>query len=160
MKKRFSSTSMTILLCFFCACGGSKSDYMVLMDQYFAAVEELSNDIEKAKNAEDVVQTMDDFTKKAKIISDKTKTYLKELIQKAEKGEIPGNLDKELKDTPKRMEKISSKLLTAYQKAAKYTSDPRVQEARKRMSESLAAFNVSITNFMIKALEDFFNEDN
>jgi molybdopterin converting factor small subunit len=155
MKKIFFSTFLVILLGFFYACGGSKSEYGILMDQYFAALEELANDIEKAKNAEDVVQTMDDFTEKVEVLGDKLKAFFKDFMQNAKEGEIPGNLSTEIQETPKRMEKITSKLLKANQKAAKYSSDTRVQEARKRMSEVLSDLNTTISNLIIQSIEDF-----
>lgn len=139
MKKfAFSVVAFIFILALIsCGGGGKYSDAKAVMNDYCDSMSNFADELNKAGNAVDVAKAINNF-------SDEMEKYipkLKELDKKypemktQKEEEIPA----ELKPVMERLQKeIMPKFISAMGKIQQYMNDPLVQEANKKMSETMS----------------------
>ncbi|MCK4760886.1 MAG: hypothetical protein KAW12_01715 [Candidatus Aminicenantes bacterium] len=111
------------------------ADAKAVMEKQFAAFDEFGAACEKAGNAEDVAAAIDKFTAAMKDLTPKMKELQEKYPDLMKQTEPPD----ELKESLQRGEEASKKLSTGMQKAMQYATDPKVQEAQKKLVETMKA---------------------
>ncbi len=126
----------TILLFFFfisgCSSDGS-SEAKSIMNNQAKVTEDYVNGLASAKSADDVIDTIENYTKgMMKLIPE-----LQE-FQKNHPEYVQGKMNKEMKADIKRMEAASAKIPEAMMKVTQYMMDGRVQAAMAQMGEEMS----------------------
>ena len=130
MKRIYGILSIVLLSIFFVlSCGAEGSS---VIKKQVKASENYINGMADAKNADDVVKTIDKFT-------DDMKELMPELMELEKKypGYRDGEIPKELEADMKEMEEVSEKMAGAMSNMMKYMMDPKVQAAMTRMGEEM-----------------------
>jgi hypothetical protein len=90
------------------------------------------NGLTDAKNADEVVKTIDNYTDGMKKLIPELQEFYKKYPEFRE-----GNVPEDLKVDVKKMEEVSAKMSEAMMKMTQYMMDPKVQEAMTRMGEEM-----------------------
>jgi hypothetical protein len=121
---------------FLAACGSGKyGDAEEMMSKQAKITEDYVNGLEAAKNADDVVDVINEFSEGMKSLIPKIKEYKEKFPELwAGDGEIP----KEIKAQQKRLEEAGRKVQGATMNMMKYMMDPKVQEAMRKMGQEMS----------------------
>jgi hypothetical protein len=137
--KKFALLAGTIFFIFvIVSCGGGKySDAVKVMEKYCDAMDSFSDDLNKATSAADAAKAINAFSDSIASIMPEMKDLEKKYPElKSQKEE---DMPAELKPVMDRMQKeIMPKFMGAMGKMQQYMSDPVVQEAYKKMGETMS----------------------
>ncbi|NIM11609.1 MAG: hypothetical protein GTO45_05900 [Candidatus Aminicenantes bacterium] len=135
MKKLFSVLVVGLLLiAFACGGGGKYADLKNVFEDYIDATEKFFDGFEKADNADKVAAAINDYSDAVKKIIPKMKEMQKKYPDLGKEKDVP----EELKATMERFQKVMAKMPTLFGKVAQYGTDPKVQEAQKKLMEVMA----------------------
>jgi hypothetical protein len=135
MKRIYGILAIVLLTLFLvsgCGSGGSSAAKSIIKKQA-DVTEEYVNGLANAKNADDVVNTIDNFTKGMKELVPEILEFEKKYPEYKE-GKVPEGLEADAK----KMEEVSQKMGEAMMKMGQYMMNPKVQEAMNRMGEEMS----------------------
>ena len=118
-----------------CGGGGKYGEAKALMGKQLTVMENFAAAMEKAGSAQEVAAALNAYAVGQKelipAMMDLQKKYPELMAQK----EAPAELKAEMEQ----MQKIGQRVAMASMKAAQYMSDPVVQEAQKKLAESMSS---------------------
>lgn len=119
------------------ACGsdGSSEAKSIIKNQA-GVTEDYVNGLANAKNADDVVDVIKQYTKGMKKLIPELQEFQKKYPD-YKQGKLPGGMEADIK----RMEEASAKIPAAMMKVTRYMMDARVQEAMAQMGNEMANLN-------------------
>jgi len=136
MKKLFTLLTIVVFLSMMFACGGGKyADAKKVMGKFISITTDFASDMEKADDADSTAAAINAY-------ADGMSALSPEMIKVQEKyPEIKdqANPPEELKELAGQMEEIMPKMMAAMMKAAKYSQEPAVMEAQKKLQEAIGA---------------------
>lgn len=135
MKKLFSLLVVGLFLLAY-ACGGGGDDPKSVMNEYFDAMDDLINGLDKARSADDVVAVMEKVAAKIKEMKPRLMA-LEEKYPELKKMKTEGKMPEEFKEFEARLKEMMPKMMGVFGKIAKYANDPKVLEAQKKFDEAM-----------------------
>ncbi len=133
MKHLMSVLAILGLMLIVTGCGDSPK---AVLNDTFDTLEGFMTDMEKAGSADDVVKAIESFHKKMLDLKPRVEKLQKEKPELF-KGMKGGKMPEEFKEFDKRIEALKPKFMGIMQKMMKYASDPKVQEAQKKLEEAM-----------------------
>ncbi len=130
---RFWGIALLAMVMFISACSAKYSDAIEVNTQFGEAAEAYIDGMDKAKNADDVTETMDAFA----AAMEKLGPRMKEIADKYPELKDPDNLPKELKESREKVDAIGMKIGGAMFKTMKYMNNPKVMAAQKRLQKAM-----------------------
>ncbi len=119
------------------ACSGKYSDAIEVDAEFGEAAEAYIDGLDKAKNAEDVVEAVDAFA----AAMEKLGPRMKEMSDKYPELKNPDNLPEELKKSREKVDAMGMKIGGAMMKTMKYMVNPKVMAAQKRLQKAMTEMN-------------------
>lgn len=118
------------------ACGGSagSDSPRAVLEQNLKMMDDLSNALEKAENADQVAAALNQYTKEIEKFGPKMKALMEKYPELANKE---GKFPEELKDFEEKFEAMGMKMMGAMMgKVMQFATDPKVTEAQQKMMEA------------------------
>jgi hypothetical protein len=118
-----------------CSSDGGSEAKSIIKNQA-SVTEDYVNGLVNAKNADDVVGVIEQYTKGMKKLIPELLTFQKNYPD-YKQGNMPAGMEADIK----RMEEASAKIPAAMMKVTQYMMDARVQEAMTQMGNEMADLN-------------------
>lgn len=132
MKKLFSVLVVGLLLiAFACGGGGKYAEAKKVMQGIVDTTENFVADVEKAGSADDVASAINTFADEMK----KFKTKMEELQEKYPELKDQTEVPEDIKSLTEKLAGMQAKMMGAMTKAQQYMTDPKVQEALKKLAD-------------------------
>lgn len=109
------------------------SDLIKVNEEFNQASEEYITDLNGAKSADKVAKAIEEYTAKIKTIFPK----MRALQEKYPEMKNAKNMPAELEKTKTRSESVAKRLGQAFMGIMKFVSDPKVQEAQKKLQAEM-----------------------
>jgi soluble cytochrome b562 len=135
MKKLFPVVLIFALILSFVACGGGNNPKAV-MQQGVDALSDMVNALEKADSADAIADALNNYSDTMEKLAPKLKKITEdnpELKNMNKGGKVPD----EYKDLQEQGKTLGMRMMSAFQKIAKYAQDPKVAEANKRFQTAM-----------------------
>ena len=136
-RKTMAWMAMAMLIASAAACGGGGKygEAKALMAKQLTAMENYAAAMEKAGNAQDVAAALNAYAADQKELMPAMMELQKKYPELAAQKEAPAELKAEME----KLKEISTRIMSASMKAAQYMADPVVQEAQKKLAESMTS---------------------
>ncbi len=128
----FTSILLTAFLISGCGSDGSSKAESIIKDQT-SVTEDYVNSLSSAKNSQDMVAAIEQYTEGMKKLIPKLKEFQKKYPE-YQNGKVPESVEADMK----KLEEISAKLPGAMMKTASYMMDGEVQAAMQKMGEEMS----------------------
>ena len=137
MSKTVAWAVLVLVVAGFAACGGGGKYGAVksVMGKQIAVMESFAAAMEKAGNAQDVAAALNAYAAEQKDLMPEMMDLQKKYPELATQKEPPAELKAEME----KLQQIGMRVASASMKAAQYMADPVVQEAQKKLAESMAS---------------------
>jgi hypothetical protein len=117
-----------------CGGGGKYGSAKSLINKQIAIMEDYAQAMEQATSAPEVAKALDAYAAAQKELIPAMKKFQEQFPEMKNQAEPPA----ELKPEMDKMQQVMGRVMAASMKAAQYMSDPVVQEAQKRLGESMS----------------------
>lgn len=136
MKKLFTLLTILVFLSMMFACGGGKyADAKKVMGKFISITNDFASDMEKADDADSTAAAINAYADGMSALSPE----MKKIQEKYPEIKDQKNPPEELKELAGQMEEIMPKMMAAMMKAAKYSQEPAVMEAQKKLQQAMGA---------------------
>jgi len=134
MKTKLAITVLAISLLML-ACGGSSGSgsLRAALEQNLKMMEDFSNALDKAQNADQVAAALNQYTREIEKIGPKMKALMEKYPELADQE---GTFPEELKDLEEKFSAMGMKMMGAMGKVMQYANDPKVTAAQQKMLEA------------------------
>ncbi len=129
------TVAVAAILLMVSACGGKYDDAISTNDKFVDAVENYCQDMDKADNADQVADALNDFAASIENLAPK----MKAIAEKYPELKDPDQIPEELKESQARAEEVSMKMAGQMMKAMKHMRDDGVREAQMRIQKAMAS---------------------
>jgi len=136
-RKMMAWVVMAMLVAAAAACGGGGkyASAKSVVNKQIAIMENYADAMEKAGNAQDVAAALNAYAAEQKELVPAMKKVQEQFPELKDQAEPPAELKAEMD----KMKAIMGRIISASMKAAQYMQDPAVQEAQKKLAESMSS---------------------
>jgi hypothetical protein len=118
-----------------CGGGGKYAAAKSLMDKQINIMSNYADAMEKAGNAQEVAAALTAYANDSKDLIPEMKKLQEQFPDLKNQSEPPADLKPEME----KMKEVAGRIMSASMKAAQYMADPVVQEAQKKLAESMTS---------------------
>jgi len=130
----FACVALLLVSAAACKGGGKYGEIKKVLTKYVDASEKFAGALEGAKDASAVAKAIEAYTVVAKVVAPQIKALS---TKYPELKDMDQNPPEELKSLIDRTQTVGAKLMGMMGKIAEFASDPKVQEAQKKMTEAM-----------------------